>query len=450
MPQRAYHGGGHAHSNAKTIPRHTTHRRTRAADYTFVHAGHQIRVKPIAFWIVVGSLAIMAAWSLATGTYFAFHDDVLTRLISRQAQMQFAYEDRIAEMRVRVDRMTSRQVLDQDQFDKKLDLIMRRQAQLESRASSMGTLGDPFVTGSIKPSGRGHRPATEFSMPKPSPISDTGSFTTTPRGRQSRLESYPSAKPTMRLASADPASLPRSAKSAKNPEIERVLDRMQSSLDTIEERQTGTLTALQDRYEAKSRRMRTVLTDLGMTRPPPPERGVGGPFIPAKLPAHAGPFERQLYRVAIARVEMERFNRSLVTVPLRKPVNGELEETSGFGIRLDPFFGRPAMHTGLDFRAPMGDPAHATAAGTVTKAGWAGGYGRLVEVDHGNGLATRYGHLSEIDVKVGEKIKTGQVVGRVGSTGRSTGPHLHYETRIDGTAVDPQKFLRAGSKLGLL
>ena len=91
---------------------------------------------------------------------------------------------------------------------------------------------------------------------------------------------------------------------------------------------------------------------------------------------------------------------------------------------------------------------HATAAGTVDIAGWSGGYGKMVEIDHGNGFATRYGHLSEIDVKVGQQITIGQVIGRVGSTGRSTGPHLHYETRIDGEAVDPQKFLRAGLRLG--
>ena len=134
-------------------------------------------------------------------------------------------------------------------------------------------------------------------------------------------------------------------------------------------------------------------------------------------------------------------------MPYRKPVIGEVEFTSGFGVRSDPFLGRPAMHTGLDFRAATGDPVRATANGKVVSSGWAGGYGRMVEVDHGNGLSTRYGHLSEIHVKVGDVIKIGQVIGAVGSTGRSTGPHLHYETRIDGDAVDPQKFLRAGVRL---
>jgi len=86
----------------------------------------------------------------------------------------------------------------------------------------------------------------------------------------------------------------------------------------------------------------------------------------------------------------------------------------------------------------------------VSIAGREGGYGNMVEVNHGNGLATRYGHLSQIDVKVGQTVRIGEIIGRIGSTGRSTGPHLHYETRINGEAVDPQKFLRAGIRLGSL
>src|SRR5438876_343984 len=125
-----------------------------AADYTLVHAGRQLRLGPIAFWVVVGTLVIMAVWTVTTATYFAFQDDVLTRLIARQAEMQFAYEDRIADLRAQVDRITSRQLLDQDQFEQKLEQILRRQSALESRASTLGGMPDPAFTGSIKPTGR--------------------------------------------------------------------------------------------------------------------------------------------------------------------------------------------------------------------------------------------------------------------------------------------------------
>jgi murein DD-endopeptidase MepM/ murein hydrolase activator NlpD len=170
--------------------------------------------------------------------------------------------------------------------------------------------------------------------------------------------------------------------------------------------------------------------------------------VPLRLRKDAGLFERQLYRIHVARAAVDRLTLTLGAVPVRKPIMGEIDLSSGFGVRTDPFLGRPAMHTGLDFRSSIGDPVRATASGVVEAAGWSGGYGKMVEIDHGNGFSTRYGHLSEIEVKVGQKIAIGQIVGRVGSTGRSTGPHLHYETRIDGDAVDPQKFLRAGIRLG--
>ena len=173
----------------------------------------------------------------------------------------------------------------------------------------------------------------------------------------------------------------------------------------------------------------------------------GGPFVPVKLPPANEGFERALFRVSLARSEADQLSDTLRTVPLRSPVTGDIDETSPFGIRMDPFLHEPAMHTGIDIRGEIGEQVHATAAGRISIAGWDGGYGNMVEIDHGNGLSTRYGHLSEIDVHVGDEVRTGQVIGRIGSTGRSTGAHLHYETRVDGEAVNPQKFLEAGAKL---
>jgi murein DD-endopeptidase MepM/ murein hydrolase activator NlpD len=261
-----------------------------------------------------------------------------------------------------------------------------------------------------------------------------------PPDREARLESR-----------APIAGNTRPNQFAKMQGVDNVLVRLQTSLDKVESRQMAALNAAEDSMESRVRRMRGIFTDLGLDmaqlEAATPRAGMGGPYVPVKLAADAGAFERQLYRINITRAQVERLNRTLALVPYRKPVIGEVEFTSGFGVRSDPFLGRPAMHTGLDFRAATGDPVRATANGKVVSSGWAGGYGRMVEIDHGNGLSTRYGHLSEIDVKVGDQIKMGQVIGEVGSTGRSTGPHLHYETRIEGEAVDPQKFLRAGVRL---
>jgi murein DD-endopeptidase MepM/ murein hydrolase activator NlpD len=405
------------------------------ADYALVHAGRQVRIGPIAFWVVVGTLVIMAMWSITSATYFAFRDDVLTRLVSREAEMQFGYEDRIAELRAQIDRLSSRQLLDQEQYVQKLEQVARRQATLESRAAALGPLADPAATGSIKPPARGGLGAPARSAPtKPSPLSDA----TRPApgaGRDARIDAGSPATRRLVVTGTD--------------NIDGSLAGMQASLDRIEARHRAFLASLEETYRSKAQRVRGVLADLGVDSKklaPPPKAGTGGPFVAALPPFGATAFDRQLYSVKIARAEIEQLSRSLVSIPVRRPVAGE-EIMSGFGVRIDPFIGRPAMHTGLDFRAEVGDPVLVTASGTVISAGWSGGYGKMVEVDHGNGFTTRYGHMSEIDVKVGQPVKLGQSLGKVGTTGRSTGPHLHYETRIDGEAVDPQKFIAAGSKL---
>src|SRR5437660_7264779 len=131
--QRAYSGRSMDGRAQQVVPA-----RRAAAGYTLVHAGRALRLGPIAFWSVVGALVIMGLWTITTATYFAFRDDVLTRLITRQAEMQFGYEDRIADLRAQVDRMSSRQLLDQEQYEQKLDHILRRQSALEARASALG------------------------------------------------------------------------------------------------------------------------------------------------------------------------------------------------------------------------------------------------------------------------------------------------------------------------
>jgi murein DD-endopeptidase MepM/ murein hydrolase activator NlpD len=383
-----------------------------------------VRLRPIAFWLVIGTLVIMAAWSITTATYFAFREDVLTGLIARQAEMQLAYEDRIAELRAQIDRFSGRQLLDQEQYEKKLEQILRRQAALESRADALNGLGD--ATGAIKQPARGGLSGVLRAI-LPKPARDKGAA----------------------LIPDRPATDSRSGFLAKTTGgIGVLLERLQASLDRLEQRQAGMVGSLADNYDAKARRMRGVLIELGLEAGKAPGEGaVGGPFVPVNVSKGGVGFERQLQRIHVARAQVTRLTRTLATIPVRKPLDGGLDLQSGFGVRVDPFLGTPAMHTGLDLHGETGDPVRATADGTVVAAGWSGGYGRVVDIDHHNGLSTRYGHLSSVEVRVGQSVKRGQIVGKVGSTGRSTGPHLHYETRLKGEAVDPQKFLRAGEKL---
>ncbi len=428
--------GRHHRRRAQSAAAVSRHLQRPRSDYMLVHGGRQVRVGPVLFWIVVGTLVIMGVWSIATGTYFAFREDVLTRLIGRQAQMQFAYEDRIAELRAQVDRITSRQLLDQEQFEKKLNALLQRQTSLESRTSALAD--ELTATGSIQAPQKAAAETPELI--KPSPINDTVIFVA-PADREARLESR-----------GLPASTTRIASQSSQGGLDGMLDRVSLALDKVAKQQNTALANIEERFDGKARRMRSVLADLGVNPGRAPRtRGIGGPFLPLKMPRPgASAFERQLYRVNVARAAINRFSHILVDVPVRKPVSGAVDMSSPFGVRMDPFLGRPAMHTGIDLRGDVGEPVHATAAGKVSIAGREGGYGKMVQIDHGNGLATRYGHLSKIEVKVGQAVHIGQVIGKIGSTGRSTGPHLHYETRVNGAAVDPQKFLRAGIRLGSL
>ena len=133
MPRRSSAHHHHSHHSSQPAPGGPAAAsvRRRAAGYTLAHAGRQLRLGPLAFWVVVGTLVIMAMWSITTATYFAFREDVLTRLIARQADIQFAYEDRIAELRARIDRISGRQLIDQEQYEQKLEQILRRQSALK-------------------------------------------------------------------------------------------------------------------------------------------------------------------------------------------------------------------------------------------------------------------------------------------------------------------------------
>ena len=175
-----------------------------------------------------------------------------------------------------------------------------------------------------------------------------------------------------------------------------MLARVSLSLDKVEQKQAATLTDLEERIDTRARRMQSVLVDLGVDLGrASADTATGGPFVPARPPqSGASAFERQLYRINVARAQIDRYNRTLLAVPVRKPVIGEVDMSSPFGMRMDPFVRGPAIHTGIDLRGDTGDPVRATANGRVTIASWQGGYGKMVEIDHGNGLSTRYGHMS--------------------------------------------------------
>jgi murein DD-endopeptidase MepM/ murein hydrolase activator NlpD len=173
--------------------------------------------------------------------------------------------------------------------------------------------------------------------------------------------------------------------------------------------------------------------------------GQGGPFVPVDDgTVTSGPVEESLYRLNAQMDRLSDLKTLMVGLPLDAPLK-TFELNSGFGVRRDPFTGGYAQHLGLDMGAEFKSPVHATGEGKVVVAGWEGRYGRMVEIDHGMGLTTRYAHLSRVLVKVGDKVSRGSVVGQLGCSGRCSGPHVHYEVLHNGKPINPLKFLKAGS-----
>ena len=169
-------------------------------------------------------------------------------------------------------------------------------------------------------------------------------------------------------------------------------------------------------------------------------RAQGGPFVPWK--GGKGALTDELEQLADALTRMEFLERSLLTIPSGKPTAAPME-TSSYGYRRDPFNGHAAFHAGIDFPGRLAQPIQAAAAGRISYVGQRQGYGNVVEVEHGNGLMTRYAHLSGFAARIGQKVARGDTIARMGSTGRSTGTHLHFEVRVNGQAVNPRRFLEA-------
>ncbi len=167
---------------------------------------------------------------------------------------------------------------------------------------------------------------------------------------------------------------------------------------------------------------------------------MGGPFEAAT--GIRGLIDPRFERLGLSLARMAVLERALDGIPQVVPATVQ-NITSGFGYRRDPFNGRGAMHSGIDFKGAVGSPIFAAAEGRVTYAGWKSGYGKAVEVTHGNGMMTRYAHMSRIDVTPGQLVEAGATLGGLGNTGRSTGPHLHFEVRINDRAVNPRPFLEA-------
>lgn len=229
--------------------------------------------------------------------------------------------------------------------------------------------------------------------------------------------------------------LPQNAATPSNPRAAAMLEGF-ARVDAMQ-------TAMADRLQAMTRQRYDQAATALRARGFDPARfytGQGGPLEPAAAGDDADPRFRTLFMTWRA---LDQLETGAASIPSARPIVTSVNFTSGYGVRSDPFRGSAAMHPGIDLAGPLGTPVYATADGVVDRSEWNnGGYGNLIEITHGQGIQTRFGHLSQRLVQAGQRIHRGQLIGLMGSTGRSTGSHLHYEVRIDGRPVNPIPFMQ--------
>jgi murein DD-endopeptidase MepM/ murein hydrolase activator NlpD len=419
-----------------------------------VSRGERVRVfavRPAAGFAAVAAVPLLALWAFAATGFIACHDQIMTAMVSHEAQIQTDYESRLSAARAELDQATSRRLLDETALEGKMRDLVARQAKLEQRGVALAALAaeasaSANALAEARPHG-GTRPQSALAAIQAVSPSDSDIG---PASAYAPLPAKPAAKPRPldgdNLTSAEPAD--RLSGEISAAAADTTLDAnarvglLSYSLDRVERTQITALSGVAQAAHSAAQKMETVVARTGLSPAAlkAPE-GVGGPFIP--MPVGGDAFDRAASDAAREIEAAHRLRELMPHIPLRYPLVGEASVSSPFGYRADPFLGRPALHPGVDLIQPPGSEIKATAIGRVVHAGPMGGYGNCVEIDHGNGVSTRFGHMMEVLVTEGQMVKAGDTIGRIGSTGRSTGPHLHYEVRVDGEPVDPERFLTA-------
>ncbi|HVB89580.1 MAG TPA: M23 family metallopeptidase [Beijerinckiaceae bacterium] len=446
-------------------------RSPRARYYLTLGRGETVRclaLRPWALYLLAISLPLGLVLGAFAAARIAYPGDSASVMAARRAELRSDYDARLTALRQKMERASNQSAHDRLILEAKARALAARLVRLDQRAHTIAALAarsrssvaqppssvpiprrPPLLDSparadaSLPDSAQAFAPLSNALVPPATPRSAVGAGKPRPDG----LEIGADEDKTSALVSdpIDDPGLPIGAR----------LSAMNADLSGVEVKQLKAVVRIERSVAKEAARIRLAMaqTGLGLDRIKGDGASladygdVGGPFVPIKFEPGASPLDNQLHRLETQIVEDEKIDRALPYLPFRQPLAGTLYTTSPFGVRLDPFLGRLAMHTGNDFRGAIGTKVMATAAGRVAAAGYDGGYGNRVVVDHGHGLSTLYAHLSAIDVVKGQKITAGQTVGLLGSTGRSTGPHLHYEVRIDGRPVDPIPFVKAGEPL---
>lgn len=414
-------------------------------------SGDKVRHMAIRPWMAMaaaGFTGLFTVGYLAATSYLVLRDDLIGATMARQARMQHDYEDRISALRSQLDRVTSRQLLDQQVVEEKVEKLLEQQMALSLRQGKIGSLLDKAdekgtATGSVPvPEARPLAYGKQASLAPPK--------TDSLKALETLLSGAPAKSPgktPQPVASAPSLLAYAPPQESASERADRVFSTVTRSLKNIETEQLAHIQGLAKDASGQADAITHILRGTGVSVPDgrlaSNNSAVGGPFIAADSPEA---FNTSLGELDLALSRLESVRDTARKLPYGNPAPGR-EITSSFGTRMDPFFNRPALHAGIDFRSDIGAPVRASGAGRVITAGYSGGYGNMVEIDHGQGITSRYGHMSRITVSEGDTVSIGEKIGEAGNTGRSTGPHLHYEVRREGNAVDPMRFVNAGIKL---
>jgi murein DD-endopeptidase MepM/ murein hydrolase activator NlpD len=407
-------------------------------------SGDKVRHMTIRPWMAalgVSAFGIFTIVYLTATAYLVLRDDLIGASMSRQARMQHEYEDRISALRAQVDRITSRQLLDQQVVEDKVEKLLEQQMALTTRQGKMGDVLERAENSGLDADFSDTDKTATDADSEHTEASPLSSFTSLLGQKQVDLGGLKTRSLAFNAGETNVAD-----------HADKLFSKVTHSLKDIERKQLSHIQNLTADASERTQNIEQILENTGLKLPAiaaditpdaDDDSAIGGPYV---APETADQFENSLTSLDLALDRLERVKKFARKLPFANPAPGR-QITSLFGNRIDPFFGKLAMHAGIDFREKPGTEVNATGAGIVTYAGPMGGYGIMVEIDHGNGISTRYGHLSKVLVKKGDKVKEGGLIALSGSTGRSTGPHLHYEVRRNNQAVDPLRFLNAGMKL---
>ncbi len=409
-----------------------------------------ISLSPVTQLCLAMGAFLFFGWVAFTTVNVVFKEQIIASKERKFIEMRAAYEERVAQMEISYERLNSSLVLAQQRFLDETADFEARQAQLEQVLMQGGGLS--FQLNNLR---KRISSIEQREMPQGIERSNTlamrlnDSFSP---AQVSRIDLIASEEAKLAQASETGPATPFGPASLSD-EVNDVPRRI-AALEISQRHIVAAFEKATERHVADVEHIidRTgIQRDAMLARLKPGKMldAVGGPFIGLSS-AKAGTmskedqeFDAHMTRLSENMQRLARLQLVLQAMPLDTPLDN-YRVISHFGVRPDPFRRRAAYHSGLDMMATHGTAIHATAPGVVVFAGWRGAYGQAVEVDHHNGLHTLYGHLSTINVKVGDKIAYRQVVGRQGSTGRSTGSHLHYEIVYNGTRRDPAKFIEAG------